>query len=174
MKIKDIVNISMFCATMCIISPLVLTIHFSPVPITLANFIIYIYAVVLGAKKATIATVIYIFIGIIGFPVFSNYTGGISKIVSPTGGYIIGFIFIALITGVFYEKFECKKMAIIGAILGTIICYIIGTIWLKILINKTFLEALIIGVLPYIFLDLIKIVLAISIGDKIKKVIKTL
>jgi biotin transport system substrate-specific component len=60
---------------------------------------------VLGMKKGTIAVLLYLLIGLAGVPVFSGFTAGPAKLFGPTGGYLIGFILMALISGYFIDKF---------------------------------------------------------------------
>ena len=79
-------------AVISIIAPISIVIPLSPVPISLGTFIILLNVFVLGGKYGTISTLIYILLGFIGLPVFTGWTGGVSKVLGPTGGYIIGYI----------------------------------------------------------------------------------
>lgn len=170
---KTITSIGLFTAITCILAPMSLPIPISPVPITLTNLVIYMSTVIIGAKYATISYLVYLLIGFIGLPVFSNFQGGIGILVSPTGGYLVGFIFIPIIGGVFLKLFKDKKyMHVLGFIIGTIITYILGTAWLSFQMDISFISGLSIGVIPYIPFDLIKIVLGVSIGHLIKNRLK--
>ena len=66
------------------------------IPITLQTLGIFITLELLGGKKGTFSVLSYFLLGAIGIPVFSGFRGGIGVLLSPTGGYIIGFIFLAL------------------------------------------------------------------------------
>ena len=98
-RTKTMVMISLMAAVICILGPLSLAIPISPVPISLTNLAVYFTIYVLGTKKGTISYLIYLLIGLIGIPVFSGFTGGPAKLLGPTGGYLIGFIFMALLSG---------------------------------------------------------------------------
>ena len=88
-------------------------------------------AYILGMKLSVASYVLYLLLGTVGLPVFSGFTGGVGKLLGPTGGYLIGFIFLAAIAGFFVEKFPAKiYMHVVGMIIGMAICYIFGTAWL--------------------------------------------
>ena len=167
-KIKDIAIISVAAAMICVLSPI--SIPIGDVPISLATFIIYLIAAILGPKKGTISVLVYILVGIIGVPVFSNYRAGISVIVGVTGGYIVGYIPLALLTGIFTYKFKNKIwMYPIGMILGTIVCYFIGTVWYMFNTNNNLISSLLVCVVPFLLFDLIKIVLSSVLAYLINK-----
>ena len=160
--------IGVMAAVTCILGPLSLPIGI--VPISLTNLAIYFSVYVLGQKRGTLSYIVYLFIGLIGLPVFSGFSGGFTKLFGPTGGYLIGFIFMAFISGIFIDKFSNKiYMSFLGMILGTIVAYILGTAWLAYQAHLTFNATLSIGVLPFIPGDVAKMVIASLIGPQIKK-----
>ena len=111
-------------------------------------------------------------IGLVGLPVFSGFSGGPAKVAGPTGGYLVGFVFLTVIAGFFVEHFKGKlSFAVLGMVLGTIVCYLFGTIWLSMQLNIGFVAGLGVGVFPYIPGDLVKIVLACIIGPKIRRAV---
>lgn len=165
---KTLCMIALMAAVTCILGPLSLPI--GPVPISFTNLAIYFAVILLGTKKGTISYLVYLLIGLVGVPVFSGFTGGPGKLLGPTGGYLIGFIFMALISGFFIEHFHYKiGMSIVGMILGTIVTYVFGTAWLAIEAGMGFYAALMAGVIPFIIGDLIKIFIAAFLGLQIKK-----
>lgn len=162
--------IAVMTAVICILGPLSITIPVSPVPISFTNLAIYLTVYVLGAKKSTISYLVYLLIGFVGVPVFSAFTAGPTKLLGPTGGYLIGFIFMAFISGLFIEKFPGKiYMAVIGMVLSTIITYTFGTVWLAYQASLTFKQALFAGVIPYLPGDTVKIILANIVGPVLRK-----
>ena len=172
---RNMTTIGLMSALLCIIGPFSIPLPFSPVPIVLSNLMIYISCSILGTKKGTLSVIIYLLIGLVGLPVFSGFTSGLSKIAGPTGGYLIGYIFCAIITGLFVEKFEDKiYMYAIGMILGTLICYAFGTIWLAKQLSLTFMQALFMGVIPYLIGDSLKIMCGTLIGFKIRNKLNSL
>lgn len=175
LKTKNMVTIALMTAVTCIAAPFSIPLPFTPVPISLTNLVIYISCCILGAKKGTISFLLYLLIGLIGVPVFSGFTGGLTKLAGPTGGYLIGFIFCALFTGIFAEKFEDKLyMYPVGMIGGTAICYAFGTLWLAFQMNLTFVQALFMGVIPYLLGDTLKIVVSTFLGYKFRSRLKSM
>lgn len=167
---KQLTLIGLMTAVTCILGPLSLPLPFSPVPISLTNFSIFCMVYILGTKRSIISYLIYLLIGLAGIPVFSSFTGGPGKLLGPTGGYLIGFIFMTLICGGFIEKWPSSiVLCFIGMILGTAVCNLFGTLWLSKQGGITFLQALAAGVLPFIPGDLIKIFIAMLIGPQIRK-----
>ena len=158
---------ALMAAVTCILAPL--SVPIGPVPISLTNFAIYLSLYLLDWKKGTLSYLIYLLLGLVGLPVFSGFTGGLAKLAGPTGGYIIGFIPMAIICGFAFEKFSNRGMQIAGLAIGTIAAYILGTAWLAIEAHLTFYQALLAGVIPYIPGDLVKIILVVLIGPIVKK-----
>ena len=143
---------------------------FSPVPISFTNLAIYLAAYVLGMKACTISYLIYMLLGMVGIPVFSGFTAGVGKLAGPTGGYLVGFILMALIVGFFVDHFPGKvALHIVGMVLGLAICYIFGTVWLAGQLNMTFVAGLGVGVIPYLPGDAVKIIFTALIGPKLRR-----
>ncbi|MGI6096185.1 MAG: biotin transporter BioY [Lachnospiraceae bacterium] len=167
--------IAVMTAITCILGPLSIPLPFSPVPISFTNLAIYFTVFVLGMKLSTVSCVIYLLIGLVGIPVFSGFSGGFAKLAGPTGGYLIGFIFLALIAGFFIERFPGKlNMAVIGMILGMAVCYLFGTVWLSRQLSVNFFAGLSIGVIPYLPGDAIKIIIAALIGPTLRRAVSNL
>lgn len=162
--------IGIMTAITCILGPLSIPIPFSPVPITFTNLAIYLTAFILGWKRGTISYFIYLLLGLVGLPVFSNFSGGPGKLLGPTGGYLIGFILMAFISGYLIETFYGKvTMYILGLILATAAAYLLGTAWLAYQMDLTFYQALMAGVIPYLIGDGVKITIALIAGPMIRK-----
>ncbi len=159
---------ALMTAVMCILGPL--SIPIGPVPISLTSLAIYFTLYVLDCKRSLIAYLVYLLIGCAGIPVFSAFTGGIQKVAGPTGGYLIGFIPMILVAGFIIDRYwEKRFLCIIALEAATWICYLTGTLWLSFSTQISFRAALAAGVLPFILIDLIKILMAASVGPVIKK-----
>ena len=117
----------------------------------------------------TLSTCIYLLLGIIGLPVFSGYKSGIGIILGVTGGYLIGYLPLAYFSGFFYEKVNNQYFMILGMLIGNIILYVMGTIWFIYLTKMKVFAAISICVFPFILGDIIKIILVLFIGPKLKK-----
>lgn len=169
-RVKTIVLIGLMTAVTCVLGPLSVPLPFSPVPISLTNLAIYFTVYVIGTKRGTMSYLIYLLIGFIGVPVFSGFTSGPGKLLGATGGYLIGFIFMALICGIFIEKQPSKPyLHFIGMVLGTMVCYLFGTLWLAYQAGMSIKAAALAGVLPFIPGDIVKMLLAVMAGPQIRK-----
>lgn len=173
---KQLAMVGIMAAICCIIGPL--SISVGAIPFSLSVISVCVTGYVLGARLAPLAILVYILIGAAGLPVFSKFEGGIAKIMGPTGGYIVGFIFFAAIVGFFAEKFESKMiyMQCIGLLLGLFACYLFGTVWFTITNTKgmDFMSALKVCVYPFVIVDIAKLVLSFIIGNTLRKTIKEL
>ena len=167
-KTKQMVLIALMTAVTCVLGPLSIPLPFSPVPISLTNFAIFLAIFVLGMKNGTISFIIYLLLGAVGVPVFSSFRGGLQVLAGPTGGYLIGFIFLALIMGFALDHFDRKLVpTIIGMIIGMVVCYAFGTVWLAKLLSLSFKEGLMMGVIPYLPGDAAKIIIAAIVGPNL-------
>ena len=167
-RTKQMVLIALMTAVTCVLGPLSIPLPFSPVPISLTNFAIFLAIFVLGMKNGTISFIIYLLLGAVGVPVFSSFRGGLQVLAGPTGGYLIGFIFLALIMGFALDHFGRKLVpTIIGMIIGMAVCYAFGTVWLAKLLSLSFKEGLMMGVIPYLPGDAAKIIIAAIVGPKL-------
>ncbi len=139
-KTYEITMTALMAAVTCILAPL--SIPIGPVPISFTNLAIYLSLYLLGWKKGTISYLIYLLLGLVGLPVFSGFTGGPAKLAGPTGGYIIGFIVMAVIAGLVIDNCHKPLIQLVGMIAGTIVCYLFGTVWFCIVADSTFKAAL--------------------------------
>lgn len=166
---QRLVLISLITAITCILAPLSVPIPVSPVPISLTNLVLLVSIYILGWKDATISFLVYLLLGTAGLPVFSGFTGGLAKLAGPTGGYLVGFIFMTILSGLFIEHFTGKRfLTVIGMILGTAVAYAFGTAWLAFQMELSFTAALSIGVLPYLPGDTAKIIIAVIFGPVLR------
>jgi biotin transport system substrate-specific component len=145
-----------------------------PVPITAQTFFLNICAVLLGGSLGALSQFIYLMLGVVGLPVFAGGKAGIGVIFGPTGGYLLGFIIAAFVTG---KIAVAKKGAgifwyILAMLSGMLIIYFVGSLQLAQTAKITFQKALVIGVLPFIPGDIIKILLAAVIAVRLKGRIK--
>lgn len=167
---KQMALIGVMTAVTCILGPFAIPLPFSPVPISFTNLAVYFTVYVLGMKYGTVSYLIYLLLGMVGMPVFSGFSGGMGKLAGPTGGYLVGFIFMAIICGLFFDRFPGKRgMHVLGMVLGTLVCYAFGTIWLSRQLNISFAAGVGSGVIPYLPGDAAKIILAVIIGPRLHR-----
>ena len=170
MNTKRIVLIGLMTAVICVLGPVSFPLPISPVPVSLGVLGILLAADLLGLKLGTVSCLGYLLIGLVGMPVFTGFSGGVGKVLGPTGGYLIGYIFLSLLTGFFVGKWPAKwPLHLIGMILGTMAMYLFGTLWLGYLMKCSFLEALWLGVIPYSPAELVKIAITLSLGGLIRR-----
>lgn len=170
---RQMTIIALMTAITCILGPLAIPLPFSPVPISFTNLVVYFSLFVLGTNSAVISYLVYLLIGMVGLPVFSGFTGGFGKMAGPTGGYLVGFIFMTWIAGFFVDRFQGKRLLqAAGLILGTVTSYLFGTLWLCQQADLSFVAGLAAGVIPYVPGDLLKIIAALSVGPAIRKAVR--
>jgi len=167
---KQLAFIGLMTSILCIMAPFSIFLPFSPIPLSLGTLAVYFCAILLGSKQSLISVSIYLLLGFVGLPVFSGFTGGAGKLFGPTGGYLIGYLFLALICGIFADKFSGKPLPCLGGmILGTLVCYLFGTIWLTYQASMTFSQAFFSAILPFLPGDILKMVFGLFIGLQIRK-----
>lgn len=167
---KQMTLAGVMTAVTCILGPFVIPLPISPVPLSITNLVLYFSVYLLGTRLAAISYLVYLLLGLVGLPVFSGFSGGAGKLAGPTGGYLIGFIFMVLVSGYFVGRFADKPwLSALALALGTLITYAFGTAWLSRQLGITFAAGLGIGVLPYLPGDAAKIILAVIAGPKLKK-----
>ncbi len=166
---KNLIIIALMAAIMCVLAPVSIPLFFTPVPISLGVFIVYIISYVLSPSYAVASVFIYILLGLFGLPVFSGYAGGAAKLFGPTGGYIIGYLFSAFIVSYFVRLSNNRLLHLLGMLLGLAACYAFGTIWFSLIQHMDFLASLKLCVIPFLPGDCIKIILALIVGPELVK-----
>ena len=162
-SVTDIAVCALFAALIAICSTI--SINLQPVPLNLAHLAIFTAAGIIGGKRAAIATLVFVLVGAVGAPVFSGHTGGLSVLFGPSGGYIIGYVFTALVTGLLIERFK-PVSNVLPMVIGMILTYVPCTIWFMIVYRgadgsrASLISALTWCVLPFLFGDGVKILAA--------------
>ena len=160
-KTYDIVYIAVFAVLMAVCSWISIP---AQVPFTLQTFGVFVAVGVLGGKRGTLAVLVYILLGTV-----------VGALLGNSGGYIIGFLFSALVMWGIEKAFGRKPVVrIIGMVLGLIVCYAFGTAWFMVVYARTTGAvglATVLGwcVIPFIIPDLVKIALAYIVSGKVRK-----
>lgn len=167
---KSMLLCALFAAMTAILSQLALPLPFTPVPVNLATLSVLLCGAVLGAKRGLVSQTVYVLLGAIGLPVFSKMTGGLSVLAGPTGGYLIGYILAAGLTGLMVDKCP-QKLYIppISMVCGLAICYAFGTAWYVILTKSAIPQALLMCVVPFLPGDALKIIAASFLTPKLRQ-----
>jgi biotin transport system substrate-specific component len=131
---------------------------FTPVPITGQTFAVLLTAAGLGWKLGAAGQLLYVAVGALGAPVFSEASGGVDVITGATGGYLIGFILAAGLVGWMAEHRQDRTFATMftAFIVGSVVIYVLGVIGLMIYAEMSLAAAVEAGVVPFLLGDLIK------------------
>lgn len=151
------------CAQICIPTPL-------GISLTLQTFAVSLCGYCLTPLQSAACCFVYILLGCIGVPVFSSFAGGISVLVGKSGGYILGFIVIALLCSL--SKKRSKLLKVIMGITGAVMCHIIGVLYMSVLSGKLTLAFVASVSLPLLIKDVACIYLAKIISDRIIRTIE--
>lgn len=147
-----------------------------PVPITLQSMMVVLAAFTLNWKENLASALLWLFLGLIGLPVFTS-GGGIAALTGPTAGYIwamaLSMPLFSAVTGAL-GKHDGPWVRIVLAVLMNLLIYAIGTTWLKVSRDMTFAAALAAGVTPFIIGDAVKTAAALLIAVPVSKEMKRL
>jgi Uncharacterized conserved protein len=147
----------------------------TPVPITLQTFFVVLSGAVLGSRLGLFSQAGYILLGAVGLPVFQGYASGYAHIFGATGGYLAGFMAASFIAGKILGKESQDLLKITASFaVGNIVIYTLGILWLMFIYHISFINAILIGVLPFFTVELAKIFLAAVVYSKISHRSKTI
>ncbi len=148
------------------------------VPFTLQTFAVFVIAGLFDLKTGVISIMVYLFMGAVGVPVFSGFKSGFAAITGPTGGYLVGFLFM-IVTICLFKKIKSESIVylIIGMSIGLVLCYIFGTIWFYCVFahngdSKSFISILSICVIPFIIPDILKMTAAVILVSRVYSPLK--
>ena len=172
---RDTVYIALYAVLMTVCSYISIPMT---IPFTMQTFAVYFALNFLGPKNGTLSICVYLLLGILGIPVFSNGTAGIGVVMGVTGGYMIGWLFSGLSMCITEKILGIKLWAQAASMLiGLLVCYIAGTAWFMVVYARTsgavgLWTALTWCVFPFIMPDIAKLGLALWLSRRLKKVTK--
>ena len=174
-KTFDMVYIAVFAVLIAICSWISIP---TLVPFTMQTFALFLAVGTLGGRRGTMAVLIYLLLGAVGIPVFAEFSAGMGVLLGNTGGYLIGFIFSALLMWAM-EALLGKKTWVLGLsmLLGMAVYYVFGTVWFMVVYAKNsgpigIATVLSWCVLPFIVPDLVKGALALFLTKHLAKAVK--
>ena len=172
-KQKFLIIGAMLAAFTAICSWITIPLPFTPIPINLATFAVMLTGALIGPKYGAYSTITYVILGAVGAPVFSGFSGGVGIIAGPTGGFIIGYIFCAVVVGLLTRKdnFKEKWQLALSFTAGTITCYVFGLFWFIISTGSTFTAGFIACIFPFLMGDFFKIILCVFLYKRLVKLI---
>lgn len=133
---------------------------FSPVPVTGQTLAVPLIGALLGSRRGGLSLLAYLAEGALGLPVFAGGTAGLARLMGPTGGYLVGFVPAAFLTGLLAERGWDRQVrtTLLAMFLGNVAIYALGLLWLARFVGGE--RVLASGLLPFIPGDLLKLILA--------------
>ena len=171
LRTRDLTYIALFAVLMAICAWITIPMT---VPFTLQIFAVFAALATLGGRRGAYAVAVYLLLGAVGLPVGAGFQGGLGWLLGTTGGYIVGFLCIALIYWLMTAKLgESLPVSIVACVLGLAVCYAFGTAWFMVVYARTtgpvgVMTALGWCVFPYVVPDLLKLVLAVTLSQRVK------
>ncbi len=169
MDVRGLTKKALLIALLCISAYIIIPMPFSPVPIVLTNLVLALIAYILSPRDTFITVLAYVMIGAVGLPVFAGGQGGFGILVGPTGGYIWGFLMAyPLLSFVKGDRYNFWRYTLTGIFVVIPIVYIMGMAGLMFELKISMYKAFMVGVLPFIFVDVVKIILAAAFAKRIR------
>jgi len=168
----DILRIGLYVAGFALLTAIGALIRiplpFTPVPITMQTFFVLLSGVILGGRKGSLSQIVYVSAGVVGLPVFAGMTSGIALLSGATGGFLAGFIVAPKVVGLILGESAERRRLILALIAGTAAIFLLGNIWLLILMNGDILKTLSLGLIPFLPGALIKIGLVVAVVEAMR------
>jgi biotin transport system substrate-specific component len=173
-SLRRMVYAAMFGALTAVGSFMVIPLQ--PVPITLQTLFTGLAGVLLGGYTGALSQIVYVLLGVIGLPVFAGGKAGIGTLFGPSGGYLIGFIVGAYVIGKITEIKRDAGFAwiLMALVAGNLVIYSLGALQLSLVAHLSLIKSLLVGVVPFIAGDLLKIVTAAWLALKLRNNFKAL
>ncbi|HHV78874.1 MAG TPA: biotin transporter BioY [Firmicutes bacterium] len=162
---------ALFGAVTAVLSLIKIPLPFTPIPVTGQSLGPMLAGLVLGPKYGAISQIVYVLLGVLGLPVFANKAAGPGVVIGPSGGYIWGFVVGAWVTGTFFRWSHKGFAGAIGATIagGILSVYVLGVAQLCVVARIPIAKAILLGALPFIPGDLLKVVIAATSGPRIAR-----
>ncbi|HEX9614291.1 MAG TPA: biotin transporter BioY [Bacteroidota bacterium] len=141
----------------------------NPVPFTLQTFFVLLAGAMLGPRNGFLSMVLYLGIGMAGFPVFSSGGFGLARILGPTGGYLLAFPVAAFVIGTLVKRGDHIVWTLGGMTTGLLVIFSLGTLQLGAVTQMGFSEAFASGFLIFSLWDILKLAAAAAIYAQFRK-----
>lgn len=161
-KIISLVVIGVFAAVLAALSQIAIPMP-SGVPITLQTYAVAFCGYVLGAKRGTVATLVYVALGAVGIPVFAGFVGGFGALIGMTGGFIWGFIPMTALCGV-GTKSSNRIFAVLLGVAGLLVCHLFGVVQFMLVSNTDFIKSVLLVSVPYLIKDVLSVAAAYAVS----------
>ncbi len=172
LNLKTLCACALMAAVCAVFSQISVPLAFTPIVINLATLAVMVAGGLLGPVPAAVSLAVYVALGAAGLPVFSAFRGGIGHLAGPSGGFIIGYIFAAALTGLLTSRGSGYIRLCLAMAAGSGICYAFGTAWYMISTGAALGPALLGCVLPFLPGDVVKILLGAYLVKRLSPVLK--
>lgn len=167
-SIQDICSIAIMTAITAVMAQISIPMPIG-VPLTMQTFAVTLTAIILGARKGMFAMIIYILLGAVGVPVFSNFSGGVYHLLGPTGGFLFSFPVMAWLIGWGIKHKSRKGVFPIMLMFGTVVNLFVGSVYYSFIMKTSLEAALAVCMIPFLPLTVVKAVAAAGIGIKLRR-----
>ncbi len=170
MNVGTMTRVALMAAVTAVAAQIAIPLPFSPVPFTLQVLAVVLSGLLLGPLHGALAQGIYVLVGAVGVPVFAQFSGGMGKILGPTGGYLLSYPLAAAVAGLAAHaalnatRSRALTTSFLWGTAGLAIIYALGATWLATITDLPMAAALAQGVLPFVAFDLVKVGLAALVG----------
>jgi biotin transport system substrate-specific component len=156
----DVALVGGFSLLIGLSAQVALPLPFTPVPLTMQTLAVLLIGMLLGKRLGAMTLVAYLMEGLAGLPVFAPGVPGLARLLGPTGGYLIGFVFAAALVGALAQRGWDRRVAttVLAMVLGNLVIYAFGVGWLSVFLPVP--AALNLGMVPFLIGDAVKIALA--------------
>ena len=167
---SKLIQAALFTAITAVGAFISVPLPFTPIPVTLATLAAMLAGTLLGPRYGSLSQIVYLLLGAVGLPVFHNFTGGLGILTGPTGGFLLGYVAMALISGVAVTSKRGNLICTLA--IATVTCYIVGTAWFMATTGSGASAAFVSCIAPFIPGDIIKIIAAVILTERLKLYIR--
>ena len=177
-KTLDLAYVALFSVLIAVCAWVSVPVPKPFVPFTMQTFGVFAALMCLGGRRGLYSVLVYLMLGAVGVPVFSGFRGGAGVLFDTTGGYLIGFIALALIYWLLTAKFGAAlPVQVAACVLGLAVCYAFGTAWFVVLYSSAkgpvgVMTALGWCVFPFLLPDALKLCLATLLSRRVSALMK--
>ncbi|MGO4888988.1 biotin transporter BioY [Anaerobacillus sp. MEB173] len=172
-SIVNMMYIAMMAAVIAVLGLIPpITLGFTPVPITAQTFGIMLAGAALGARRGSLAVILFLLLVAFGVPALSGGRGGLGVFVTPWAGYLYSYPIAALFIGYVIDRMKhlnFSKMLIVNLIGGIVIIHAVGVVWFQVFNGVTFGAALVAASFPFLIGDTLKAILAATVALALRK-----
>ncbi len=166
----NLVLTALMTAVLAVLSQISIPTPFG-VPLTLQTFAVALLAYILGWNYGLFSVGLYLIIGAIGVPVFANFKAGLTALIGPTGGFLIGFLLMALCLGL-TRRFNHPLLILLLSVAGLALCHLFGAVWFSFVTALPLLDGFLLSSAPYLIKDILSVILAFFCAAGLNKALR--